>query len=73
MPDSVYRVIRVIGSSPNSWEEAARSAIETAGHSVEDLRIATIDQLDVRIESNKIAAYRVRLSLSFRYHEHQHA
>ena len=73
MPDSVYRVIRVIGSSPDSWEDAARVAIETSGHSVEDLRIAQIDQLDVKIENNKVAAFRVRLSLSFRYHEHPHA
>jgi len=70
MPDSVYRVIRVVGSSPNSWEEAAANAIATAGKSMEDLRIAEVDKLDLRVESNKIVAYRALLSLSFRYHEH---
>ena len=70
MPDSVYRVIRVVGSSPNSWEEAATNAINSAGHSMEDLRVAEVDKLDMKIENNRIAAYRALLSLSFRYHEH---
>lgn len=70
MPESVYRVIGVIGSSPNSWEDAVKNAVETAGHSVRDLRIAEVDKLDVRIEDGKITAYRARVHLSFRYEDH---
>ena len=70
MPDSVYRVIGVIGSSPNSWEEAVRNAVDTAGHSVRDLRIAEVYKLDVRIEEGKVTAFRARVHLSFRYEEH---
>ena len=67
MADSVYKVIRVIGSSPTSWEEAARTAVEEASKHLQDLRIAEVEQLDMRVEDGKIAAYRAKLSLSFRY------
>jgi flavin-binding protein dodecin len=63
----VYRVIDVIGTSPVSWEEAARSAVETAGASLRDLRIAEVAKLDVRIDNGKVVAYRARLQLSFKY------
>jgi dodecin len=63
----VYRVIDVIGTSPDSWEDAARSAVETAGESLRDLRIAEVARLDVRIEDGKVVAYRARLQLSFKY------
>ena len=63
----VYRVIDVIGTSPDSWEDAARMAVETAGESVRDLRIAEVARLDVRIEDGKVVAYRARLQLSFKY------
>jgi len=63
----VYRVIDVIGTSPNSWEEAARNAVEIAGGSIRDLRIAEVSRLDVKIEDSKVVAFRARLQLSFKY------
>ena len=63
----VYRVIDVIGTSPVSWEEAAKSAVEMAGESLRDLRIAEVERLDVKIEGGKVVAYRARLQLSFKY------
>jgi flavin-binding protein dodecin len=67
MSDSVYRVTEVIGSSSESWEAAARSAVETAAKSVRDLRIAEVVREDVTIEDGKISSYRVRLNISFKY------
>jgi dodecin len=67
MADSVYRVTEVIGSSTESWEAAARTAVETAANTVRDLRIAEVIRQDVTIENGKIASYRVRLGLSFKY------
>ena len=63
----VYRVTEVIGSSQTSWEDAASNAVKTAAKSLRDLRIAEVTKLDVKIENGKVAAYRVRLSLSFKY------
>ena len=65
--DGVYRVIDVIGTSTVSWEEAARNAVETAGTSLRDLRVAEIAKLDVRIDNGKVVAYRARVQLSFKY------
>ena len=67
MSESVYRVTEVIGTSPESWEAAARSAVETAAGTVRDLRIAEATRFDVTIEDGKIATYRVRLDISFKY------
>lgn len=67
MTESVYRVIEVIGVSDKSWEDAARSAVETAAGSVRDLRIAEVTKLDVTIEKGKVASYRARMNLSFKY------
>jgi dodecin len=67
MADSVYRVTEVIGSSTESWEAAARTAVETAANTVRDLRVAEVIRQDVTIENGKIASYRVRLGLSFKY------
>jgi flavin-binding protein dodecin len=63
----VYKVVEVIGTSPVSWEEAAKTAVQTASESLRDLRIAEVVKHDVRIENGKVAAFRVRLSLSFKY------
>jgi flavin-binding protein dodecin len=63
----VYRVTEIIGTSAVSWEDAAKSAVETASKSLRDLRIAEISKLDVKIEDGKVVAYRCRLSLSFKY------
>ncbi len=63
----VYRVTEVIGTSPNSWEDATRNAVKTASKSLRDLRIAEITKLDVRIEDGKVSQFRARVSLSFKY------
>ena len=68
MAGSVYKVIELVGTSENSWEEAARNAVETAGGSLKDLRVAEVVTLDMRIENNKVVAYRAKVSLSFKYH-----
>ena len=67
MADSVYKVIRLVGSSPNSWEEAAKNAVETASKSLRDLRIAEIQKLDLKVEDGKVSAYRALVNLSFKY------
>ena len=67
MADSVYKVIRLVGSSPTSWEEAAKNAVETAGKSLRDLRIAEIQKLDLKVEDGKVVAYRALVNLSFKY------
>ena len=63
----VYRVTEIIGTSKVSWEDAAKSAVETAGKSLRDLRIAEVEKLDMKIEDGKVVAYRARISLSFKY------
>ncbi len=65
MPNSVYKVVEVVGSSPSSWEEAAKLAVETASKSLRDLRVAEVAGLDLHIEGGKIA-YRTKLKLSFK-------
>lgn len=67
MGDSVYKVIELVGTSEASWEDAAKMAIETAGKSLKNLRIAEITKLDMRVEEGKAVAYRARVSLSFKY------
>jgi dodecin len=63
----VYRVTEIIGTSTVSWEDAARSAVETASKTLRDLRVAEIIKLDLKVEDGKISAYRARVSLSFKY------
>ena len=65
--NAVYRVTEVIGTSSNSWEDAAKNAVRTASKSLRDLRIAEITKLDVRIEDGKVTQFRARLALSFKY------
>jgi flavin-binding protein dodecin len=67
MSDSVYRVTEVIGSSSESWEAAAASAVSTAGKTVRDLRVAEVLRQDVVIENGAVTGYRVRLAISFKY------
>ncbi len=67
MADSVYKVIELVGTSPDSWEEAARSAVETAGKRLKNLRVAEINKLDMKVEHGKVTAYRARVSLSFKF------
>jgi dodecin len=63
----VYRVTDIIGTSKVSWEDAARSAVETAAKSLRDLRVAEVTKLDMKVENGKVVAYRARVSLSFKY------
>ena len=67
MAESVYRVTQVIGTSTDSWETAARNAVETAARTVRDLRVGEIDKLDMTIEEGKVTAYRARVNISFKY------
>ncbi len=64
---SVYKIIELVGTSAKSWEEAASEVIATATKTLRDIRIAEIDKLDMRIENGKIAEYRARVKLSFKY------
>ena len=68
MPESVYKIIEVVGSSPESWELAAKNAVEMAGKSLKDMRIAEIADLDLKVEEGKVTAYRARVKISFKYH-----
>jgi len=67
MSTSVYKVIELVGSSPTSWEDAAKNAVETAGKTLKELRIAEIIQLDMKVENGKVTAYRAKVNLSFKY------
>ncbi|MCG2778604.1 MAG: dodecin family protein [Desulfobacterales bacterium] len=66
MAGSTYKIIELVGTSDKSWEEAARTAIETAGKTLEELRIAEVTRLDVTVENGKIKSYRARLNVSFK-------
>ena len=65
--ESVYKVVEIVGTSTKSWDDAAKNAVETAGGTLRDLRIAEIVKLDLKIEKGKVRAYRARLQLSFKY------
>jgi len=67
MSDSVYKVIELVGSSPESWEKAAQNAIALASKSLRDLRIAEVTQMDMHIHEGKIMYYRTKLKVSFKY------
>jgi flavin-binding protein dodecin len=65
--ESIYRVTEIIGTSPASWEEAAKNAVETAAKTLRDLRVAEVCKLDMKVEGGKVVEYRARVSLSFKY------
>ena len=67
MPESTYKIIELVGASKVSWEDAAKNAVETASKSLRDLRIAEVTKLDMTIEDGKVAIYRARVNLSFKY------
>jgi len=68
MPDSIYKVIELVGTSDSSWENAAKNAVETAAKTLKDLRIAEVLDQDLKIEDGRVTAYRTRLRVSFRFH-----
>ena len=65
--NTVYKVVEVIGTSTKSWDDAAKNAVETAAHTLRDLRIAEIVKLDMKVENGKVQAYRARVQLSFKF------
>jgi dodecin len=71
MADSVYRVTELVGTSTESWERAAASAVETASQTLRDLRIAEVVQLDLQLEDGRVRAYRARIKVSFKYERGQ--
>ncbi len=69
MAESVYKVIELVGTSPESWEQAAVAAVERAGKSLRDLRIAKVIEQDIQIKDGKVSAFRVRLKMSFKFED----
>jgi dodecin len=67
MADSVYRVTELVGTSSESWEQAAAAAVETASATLRDLRIAEVVKLDLQLEDGQVRAYRARIQVSFKY------
>ena len=67
MSDSIYKIIEIVGTSSTSWDEAAKNAVEKAGKSLKDLRIADVIKMDMKVENGKVAAFRTRVNLSFKY------
>jgi len=65
--DTVYRIVDVVGVSETSWEDAGRNAVETAAGSLRDLRVAEVTKMDMKVENGKVAAFRTRVALSFKY------
>ena len=65
--DSIYKVVEIIGSSPKSWEEASKKAIETAAKSLRDIRIGEVIAQDLKVENGKVTAYRSKIKVSFKY------
>jgi flavin-binding protein dodecin len=68
MPSSVYKIITLVGTSTESWEKAAAAAVDMASQSLRDLRIAEVEELDMQLEDGKVASYRAKVRLSFKYH-----
>ena len=69
MDESVYKIIELVGTSEKSWEEAAKTAVNRAGKSLRDLRIAEVVALDMKVEDDKVVAYRARIRASFKYQD----
>ena len=67
MPDSVYKILTLVGTSTESWEKAAAAAVDMASKTLRDLRIAEVEELDMQLEDGKVRAYRARVKLSFKY------
>ena len=67
MPQSVYKIIELVGTSPESWEKAAKAAVDRASKSLRDLRVAEIDKLDIQLKNGKFEAYRAKVKVSFKF------
>jgi len=67
MSDSVYKVIELVGTSPNSWEEAAKKAVERATKTLRDVRVAEVSELDMKIENGNVSQYRAKVKVSFKF------
>jgi flavin-binding protein dodecin len=70
MPDTVYKIIELVGTSTESWEKAAATAVAKAAESLRDLRIAEISQLDMQLKDGKVEAYRAKVKVSFKFEGH---
>jgi len=71
MPESVYKIIELVGTSTESWEKAAEAAVKKASESLRDLRIAEVSQLDLHMKDGKIDSYRTKVKVSFKYEGHK--
>ena len=69
MPESVYKIIELVGTSTESWEKAATAAVSKASKTLRDLRIAEVSELDLQLDNGKIKAYRAKVKLSFKYED----
>lgn len=67
--NAVYKIVEIVGSSPASWEDAARVAVESAAKTLRDLRVAEVTKLDMKLDNGKVVAYRARVSMSFKYED----
>ena len=67
MAGSTYKIIELVGTSDKSWEDAAKNAVETAGETLKDLRVAEVTKLDLTVENGKVSSYRARINVSFKY------
>lgn len=69
MASSVYKIIELVGTSPDSWEKAAAAAVERAGKSLRDMRVAEVSELDMQIKDGKVEGFRAKVKVSFRYED----
>ena len=69
MAESVYKIIELVGTSTDSWEKAAKAAVDKASKTLRDLRVAEVSQLDMHLENGKVLAYRARVKVSFKYED----
>jgi flavin-binding protein dodecin len=68
MPESVYKVVELVGTSTESWEKAAKAAVEKASETLEDLRVAEVSEMDMQLEDGEVRAYRAKVKVSFKHH-----
>ena len=69
MAESIYKIIELVGTSPDSWEDAAANAVERASETLRDLRVAEVSELDMKVEDGKVVAFRARVKVSFKFED----